>query len=273
MTGEKVEVRLLHGGTTWAVPRLKHPAVFSGEILAEISHVLDDYDVHGAILDPFAGKGLIEHLWEPGRRIVGVELEPEWAACAPETVLVGDSTNLPTRWRNRFAAWVTSCCYGNRFADHHNNRDFCKKCKGEGVVKVAQMTRGGGAVFVPKTCPTCKGEGLSSRRSYTHDLGRKLTDNNAGAMHYGPAYRTLHRAVWEEMFRVTESGGLGILNVKDHVRNKRRVRVSEWHRRTLITIGFEHVETVLIPQRGLRHGANRERIPNELLYVFRKGER
>jgi len=48
------------------------------------------------------------------------------------------------------------------------------------------------------------------------------------------------------------------------------VRVSEWHRRTVIKCGFVQESTVLIPQRGLRHGANRERIPNELIYVMRR---
>lgn len=272
-------VEHLDGSTSWAVPREKHPAVFSDSILDEMAVILATSVWPGTkVLDPFAGKGLVHRLEECVRGVdeayarrkvqtVGVEIEPEWAACSPfGATLVGDSTQLPRSWSRRFGAVVTSPCYGNRFADSHNNRDSCKRCDGTGYV---EKIDGDGKPY-SWICGTCGGSGISSRRSYTHDLGHALTDNNAGAMHYGPAYRELHRAVWLEVARVIKPGGLFLLNVKDFIRNGRRVRVSEWHRRTVIKCGFVQESTVLIPQRGLRHGANRERIPNELVYVMRR---
>jgi len=286
---EKVKVLHVDGSESWAVPREKHPAVFSDAILAEMADLLVLLDWPGSsVLDPFAGKGRVHALPQLVReecferaiarrqvKTVGVEIEAEWAACSAfGATLVGDSTQLPRSWSRRFGAVVTSPCYGNRFADHHDNRDACKRCGGVGSIAVdpdpCAPIGSASTIAGIRTCPTCKGEKLSSRRSYTHDLGHALTDNNAGAMHYGPAYRELHRAVWLEVARVVKPGGLFLLNVKDFIRDGRRVRVSEWHRRTVIKCGFVQESTVLIPQRGLRHGANRERIPNELIYVMRR---
>lgn len=279
--GEKVKVLHVDGSESWAVPREKHPAVFSDAILAEMADLLVLLDWPGSsVLDPFAGKGRVHSLPQLVRdectaraiaqrrvKTVGVEIEPEWAACSAfGATLVGDSTNLPRSWTRRFGAVATSPCYGNRFADSHTPGDTCKRCKGTG-----QESPGDGTVpGLYPVCKLCKGSKLSPRRSYTHDLGHALMDNNAGAMHYGPAYRELHRAVWLEVARVMKPGGLFLLNVKDFIRDGRRVRVSEWHRRTVVNCGFVQESTVLIPQPGLRHGANRERIPNELIYVMRR---
>jgi tRNA G10 N-methylase Trm11 len=281
---EKVKVLHVDGSESWAIPQSKHPARYSAEIVDVMVEELCARDWPGKlVLDPFAGTG--ERLGEirdrvrehrrPKIQTTGVELEPEWVACAPfGDVLVGNSMYLPLKWSNRFGAVITSPCYGNRFADSHENRDKCKRCDGEGVV---WSLGDQGAQIV---CPLCKGSKLSVRRSYTHDLGRKLDPNNAGAMHYGERYRALHRAVWEEVFRVLKPGGLFILNIKDHVRDHKRIRVSEWHRRTILKLGFEvdgrgqhgMASTILVPLGGLRHGANRIRIPNEIVYVFRKPE-
>lgn len=277
IVGENVKVEHLDGSTSWAVPRAKHPAVFSSEILDEMAALLAVEPWPGTrVLDPFAGKGLVHRLPDLVRGVdeayarrkmqtVGVELEPEWAACSPfGATLVGDSTALPAKWTRRFGAVVTSPCYGNRFADSHTNRDRCSECGGAGATHPVGWDG-------LRECRKCGGSGLSPRRSYTHDLGHALTDNNAGAMHYGDEYRALHRAVWGEVERVLKPGGLFLLNIKDHVRNKRRVRVSEWHRRTILKLGFEREATVLVPLRGMRMGQNHDaRIPNELVYAFRK---
>ena len=101
-------------------------------------------------------------------------------------------------------------CYGNRMADHHEARD-------------------------------------SSRRiTYRHTLGRPLSPNNAGAMQWGDSYRALHLAVWREALRVPRSGGLALVNVRDHIRRRALMPVVLWHRSALAGLGFaiEDVEAV-----------------------------
>ena len=109
-----------------------HPARFSDAVLDRIGTMLDEYQVNGVVLDPFAGAGKIHRLATPTRRTVGVEIEPEWAATHPGTI-VGNALALGFGAES-IDAVVTSPCYGNRLADHHEARDG------------------------------------STRRSYTHDL-------------------------------------------------------------------------------------------------------
>jgi tRNA G10 N-methylase Trm11 len=163
---------------------------------------------------------------------VGVEIEPDWARMHPDTI-VGDATQLPFRAAS-FNAVVTSPTYGNRFADHHTARDG------------------------------------SSRRSYTHDLGRKLAANNSGAMHWGDAYRALHVAAWREVHRVLVADGRFVLNIKDHLRNHKRQRVTAWHVATLLDVGFDIVSCQPVAVSGMRYGANRERVGHELVIAFDK---
>ncbi len=270
---EKVLVEYVDGSTSWAVPREKHPAVFSPEIRRALALELSSREWPGSlVLDPFAGRGFVHELPKldeaQGRkmRTVGVEIEPEWAACSAfGATLVGDATKLPAKWRSRFGAVVTSPCYGNRFADSHTPKDKCSRCAGSGY----ELEPIPGEI----RCSKCKGSKLSPRRSYTHDLGHALSEGSAGAMHYGPAYRDLHRAAWGEVERVLKPGGLFLLNMKDHVRDKKRVRVTEWHRRAILKLGFVQLPTKSIRLRGMQFGANREaRVPTEVVLVFRKPE-
>ena len=71
-----------------AAPR--HPARFSDPLIAAFATHLPR-DRYPLVLDPFSGAGGIHAL---PNRTVGVELEPEWAALHPDTV-VGDARNLP----------------------------------------------------------------------------------------------------------------------------------------------------------------------------------
>ena len=64
-----------------------HPARFSDAVLDRIGTMLDEYQVNGVVLDPFAGTGKIHRLATPTRRTVGVEIEPEWAATHPGTIV------------------------------------------------------------------------------------------------------------------------------------------------------------------------------------------
>jgi len=216
---------------------VSHPARFSAGIIELFAEMLTDHHSHHSVihkvLDPFAGTGRIHELRQYGFDTTGVEIEPEWAMMHPDT-FIGDATNLPFATHS-FDAVVTSPCYGNRFADHHKARDG------------------------------------SVRRSYTHDLGRDLDPNNAGAMHWGNEYRQLHIKAWTEARRVLSDGGVLILNIKDHIRSGKRQFVSGWHVTTLCRLGFDLLYHCDVPVRGLRLGGGRElRLPSEQIYLFEK---
>lgn len=213
---------------------MKHPAKYSDNVLDTISDVLDHYHFTGAILDPFAGAGRIHELGSPTRQTYAVELEPEWAHMHPCT-LVGDATQLPSSWKEQFDAIVTSPCYGNRMADHHDAKDG------------------------------------SSRNTYTHVLGRPLTDGNAGALQWGKEYRKLHATAWMEAWRVLKPEGLFVLNISDHIRKGKRVPVSAWHVKALENTGFNFLDVVPVATPRQRHGANRDaRVDAELVIAFVK---
>lgn len=209
-----------------------HPAKFSDNVLDAIeaalirAHLTND----AVILDPFAGVGKVHRLPWVTR---GVELEPEWAAQHPDTI-VGDATDLPFPDAT-FDAVVTSPCYGNRMADHHEARD------------------------------------LSVRNTYRHRLRRELTHNNAGAMQWGPEYRDLHAIVWAEVHRVLRPGGVMALNISNHYRDGLIPLVVEWHLNALGVVGMELVsgQRVRTPRNG--QGANRElRVDHEVVALLRK---
>lgn len=251
-----------------------HPAVFPSYVIELAAEAIWPDLVPARrrdclVLDPFAGVGGVHALRDVGpingRRIetVGVELMPKWAHAHPAT-LVGDATQLPQSWSARFDAVVTSPCYGNRMADHHENNDACKMCEGAGYLR--------GRVL----CPTCKGSKLSHRRSYRHYYGDTFWDDapresNAGAMAWGDEYRALHEAAWREVLRVLRPGGRFVLNVKDHVRGGRRVRVARWHHDTCRALGFVDLWRWDVPLDGYGFGQNRAaRVSSEQLYVMEK---
>lgn len=212
---------------------MKHPARFSDAILPLLDFMLPD---EGRVLDPFAGTGRIHELATATRVTVGVEIEPEWAAMHPDTI-VGDSTGLSEMFDEAsFDAICTSPTYGNRFADHHKARDG------------------------------------SVRRSYTHDLGRQLHVNNSGAMHWGNAYRTLHTTVWAQCHNVLKPGGVLVLSISDHIRKGSPQGVHLWHVGKLGQLGFEIQAMSPIATQRLRHGENGDqRVSHE--WVIRFGRR
>ncbi len=164
---------------------------------------------------------------------VGVEIEPEWAALHPDTV-EGSALELP--WEDaEFDAVCTSPTYGNRLADSHNASD------------------------------------PERRRSYTHDLGRKLSADNSGAMQWGDEYREFHETAWAEAVRVLRHGGRFVLNIKDHIRGGQRQYVTDWHVGVLRDLGLRYAFALTVDTRHLRQGDNAEaRVEGEQVIVFDK---
>lgn len=211
---------------------ISHPARYSTGMVEVFAALLNANGCPtGHVLDPFAGTGRIHQLREHGEWItVGNELEPEWAAMHPDTI-PGDARDLPFE-DSMFSAIVTSPTYGNRLADSHNASDPEK------------------------------------RRSYTHDLGRTLTEGNSGAMHWGPEYRAFHAEAWIEALRVLRSGGLFVLNIKDHIRDGERQRVTGWHIGCLEDLGLTTLDVLPIETPSLRAGANAEARCTEIVVVM-----
>lgn len=216
----------------------RHPAQFSREILSlvERQHLLPDV---GIVLDPMAGVGNIHKLATKTRKTVGIEIEPEWAAAHPDT-MVGNCLRLPFG-NAAFDAVMTSPCYGNRLADHHRAQDG------------------------------------SVRRSYTHDLQhttgdseRQLHPENSGTLRATKAeYWAFHARAWSEVARVLRPGGRFILNVSDHIARGQVVPVVERHADLVLLAGFTLVKEFRVTTRRMRYGANAEaRVPTESVLVF-----
>lgn len=206
-----------------------HPAKFHPLILQRIKELLPPPPA--TILDPFAGVGKV-HEFYPEYETTGVEIEPEWAYQHSRT-LVGDIMDLAKLIRV-VDAIVTSPCYGNRMADHHDAQDG------------------------------------SYRTSYRHLLGRDLHPNNSGSLQWGEAYRDFHRRAWTEVVKVLKPGGRFILNISDHIRDKRVMRVTEFHREALRDLGLVEKKVVWVPTPRLRMGANRLRMPYEAVILLIK---
>lgn len=228
-----------------ATTTTRHPAKFSDPILTSMGRLVDAHARElghpVTILDPFAGVGRIHSLGPHPRirAIAGVELEPEWARQHPDTI-VGDSIAwMTTRARRggsgRFDIVATSPCYGNRFADHHNAQDG------------------------------------STRRSYTHDLGRQLTEGSSGGLPWGPRYWSFHAGAYRAVHSVLKPGGLFLLNVSDFYRQGELVHAVEWHFGAACGAGFEPAARPRwIKTQRSRHGANRERAEAEAILVLRR---
>lgn len=225
------------GGATPGVELRNHPAKFSDPIMDEIRRGLAEHLEPGAlILDPFAGVGRIHELY-PEYQTIGVEIEPEWAAHSPRT-FVGDATDLPGWWTETYDAIVTSPCYGNRMADSFESKDG------------------------------------STRHTYHHYLGRRPSEGSAATLQWGDEYREFHSKAWLEADRVLKPGGLFVLNISDHIRNGRRARVTAWHVKALLDLGFELLEARPVRTRRQRHGANGQlRVEHEHVIYMKKGEK
>ncbi len=216
----------------------RHPARFTDVLIPVFDYELrqfdQDYDQPiKTILDPFAGVGGIHTMRKFGYYTDGIELEPEWAEQSPWTE-VGDALHLPFEM-GHFDAVVTSPCYGNRMADHHEARDD------------------------------------SRRNTYRHALGRPLSDGSAAGLQWGDEYREFHILAWRETYRVVRPGGAFVLNIKDHIRGGIQQGVPEWHVQAAAWQGWRLSGSSRVNCPGNRQGANgQDRIPFEWVFTFRK---
>ena len=218
---------------------ISHPARYSAGMLPIFVDIMA-YELFASfvslkVLDPFAGTGRIHDLRDLITvETVGVELEAEWADLHADTIC-GNALHLPFE-DHEFDVICTSPTYGNRLADSHNASD------------------------------------PERRRSYTHDLGRKLHDDNSGAMQWSLEYREFHLKAWAEAVRVLRPGGLFILNIKDHIRDGVQQPVSTWHAATLVSLGLDYDPELSqgVPTRHLRQGSTPERAGQELVLVFKR---
>ena len=215
---------------------MKHPATYTDSFIPIFAKLLSD---RKTVLDPFAGTGklgLIKNYGFAGQ-IWCNELEPEWVTSSLHKVdkwVVGDARDLS--WAMGVDAICTSPTYGNRMADSHTAKD------------------------------------KSRRITYTHYIGRKLTDGNSGAMQWGEKYRNLHKDVWNECWNVLSLNGLMIVNVSNHIRKGQEVDVVGWHEECLKNIGFKLAEHIKIKTPRMKVGQNFEkRILHESILVLSKG--
>ena len=217
---------------------VSHPARYSAAILERFEKVINQVCNVTAdrvkVLDPFAGTGRIHEL---PFDTTGVELEPEWGQLVAEGNIIGDAADMPFD-DHAFDVVATSPTYGNRLADHHDAAD------------------------------------AHLRRSYTHDLGRSLTDGNTGEMQWGALYQAAHVDIWTEVRRVMKPYGWLLLNIKDHIRNGEQQPVSHWHTAALVELGFTFWPgySAGVTTQHMRQGSNSEqRAGQELVLVFRRG--
>jgi hypothetical protein len=215
----------------------KHPATYSAKFIPIFAELLKDKI---AVLDPFGGIGKLAEIKKHGYtgKIICNEIESEWPTQSTHQVdqwNIGDAQNLSWLDNESIPAICTSPTYGNRMADSFVATD------------------------------------ASKRITYTHYLGRKLSESNTGAMQWGDRYRQVHERVYQECYRVLENNGLMIVNISNHIRKGVEVNVVEWHEQCLIDTGFTMIEHRKIPTPRMRFGSNsKQRVDSESIIIFEK---
>jgi hypothetical protein len=168
------------------------------------------------------------------------DIEPEWIQLGEMCDILScvDAEYLADVYPEQFFdAICTSPTYGNRMADHHVAKDGSK------------------------------------RNTYTHTLGRSLTDGNTGKMQWGKEYRDKHLRVYKNIIPLLKYGGKFVLNISNHIRKGQEVKVSEWHIQVLQSLGLAVVKDIHVTTPRCRFGANSEkRVDFEHIYVLRNQE-
>ena len=217
-----------------------HPAKFSSSILDVLREVLDIERANQpfglmTVLDPMAGSGKIHELATSLICTTGVELEKEWADQHIDT-MQGDATNLMFD-SGYFDAVVSSPPYSNRLADNFNPRDN------------------------------------SRRMSYKFQLGRDLTEGSGAGMQWGQNYRDWSKLVLAEMIRVVRPGGIVVINISNHIRNKEEQPVSEFWLASMILMGLHFEKAIPVVTPRMRFGENHQaRVDTEWVFVTRRPE-
>jgi len=215
---------------------IKHPAKYTDKFIPIFAEKLKNCE---NVLDPFAGVGKLAAIKDHGYRgkVYCNELEKEWMTSCLYNVdywNIGDAENLPYN-SNIFDAICTSPTYGNRMADHHKAKDSSK------------------------------------RITYTHCLGRDLTDGNTGKMQWGADYREKHKKIYFECKRVLKNDGLFIVNISNHIRKGEIVDVVGWHKNCLVEAGLLFIEEIKIDTNRMGFGANAKlRVETESILIFKK---
>lgn len=245
--------------------RRKFPAKFSAPILEQIALELRARLIMGTVLDPYGGIGGIHALRDavPGLDTVAVEIEPEFAACHPDT-LCGDSRLLGEVLGDRagtITAVVTSPDYGNRLADQYlgSENEKCRRCDGFGT-----NTDG-------DRCSNCAGSGKapSRRMGYAIALGRKCDPRSGARYQFGKKYRDLHLGILGAVVDTVPPGTLLIYNVSSSIAEKGYRPVMEWWV-TEIARRADIKALVPIETDRLKFGANYDaRVPAEHLIIAR----
>lgn len=213
--------------------KLVHPAEY-GVIKKTLVPLL--VDLHATfdfplLVDPMAGKGTIfedlEKAGIPKRHMYGVEIEPAYAY-NNDYVIVGDA--LRSFDEGEISVAFFSPPYGNRMAD----------------------------VFIWRE------DKKGTRDTYYHRLldydkdYRPHMHGNSAFMAWGSRYKAFHTALLSTLYLNTEDGGVVILNVSDHIRNKERVHVCQWYLETILKMGWCVIGAQLVDTPRNRRGANRE---------------
>jgi hypothetical protein len=244
------------------VPR--HPAAFNRKALAAADKRLTERfgTAPAKVCDPFCGVGRVHELRARGWVTYGGELESEWAASSPYTI-VADALHYPAA-DGFFDAICTSPAWGNRLADSHDAQERCSACGGEGTIErfaIPHEVDNGyelGIAFDP--CPKCAGAGRREyvRNTYRHALGRPLTHGSTSGMQFGKRYCWFHADWLVEARRLVKPGGLLIVNVGNHIRAGREIDVVGWWLTVVLHAGFLVRAVDKVPAGKLRHGANHE---------------
>lgn len=216
---------------------IKHPATYTNKFIPVFAELLKGKET---VLDPFGGVGKLAEIKEHGYtgKVICNEIEQEWVTNSIYQVdqwNIGDAQDLSWLADGSIAAVCTSPTYGNRMADS----------------------------FVAKD--------TSRRITYTHYLGRKLSEGNTGAMQWGDRYKTVHQQVYRECYRVLENDGMMIVNISNHIRKGIEVDVVGWHEQCMTETGFQLVEHKQIATPRMRYGSNsKQRVATESILIFEK---